>query len=266
MPVVEVTRDGDVRWLRLNRPDKLNALDWATHDALRTALTELADEPRVRVVVIAGNGRAFSAGADLHSRTRNDPDRDWARQRHDAGRWQRLLDLLETVPQVTVARLHGHCIGGAALLAVACDLRIAADDLQVRIPELAIGIPLTWGGIPRLAREIGLPLARDLVMTGRVLDAPAALRAGFVQRVVATAELDQATRALVEELRGMPSGPLAMTRATFSALSRDRLGTGAWADADLLRWATQEPATRALTADVQERFRPDAGASARKDA
>jgi enoyl-CoA hydratase/carnithine racemase len=265
VPVVEVTRDNEVCWLRLNRPDKLNALDWDTHDELRAALADFAEQPEVRILVLAGNGRAFSAGADLTSRTQNEPGRDWSRQRHDAGRWQRLLDLLESVPQVTVASLHGHCIGGAALLALACDLRIAADDLQVRIPELAIGIPLTWAGIPRLAREVGLPLARDLVMTGRVLGAPEALRAGFVQRVAPAGELGDATRGLVEELRAMPAGPLAMTRSAFSALNRERLGASPWADADLLRWSTQERTTRALTADVQEPVRPGAGPSARKD-
>jgi len=244
MDAVEVTQNGDVCWLRLNRPGKLNALDWATHDGLRDALTRLADDVQTRVVVIAGNGRAFSAGADLGSRTQADQQRSWTQQRHDAGRWQRLLDLLERIPQVTVASLHGHCIGGAALLAVACDLRVAADDLQVRIPELAIGIPLTWGGIPRLAREVGLPLARDLVMTGRVLSATEALQAGFVQRLAHAAGLAEATDALVAELLAMPGGPLAMTRAAFSALSRDRVASSAWADADLLRWSTQEPESR----------------------
>src|SRR5207244_10878209 len=119
----------------------------------------------------------------------------WAQRRHAMGAWQRLLDLLERVPQVTVASIQGHCVGGAALLAVACDLRIGAHDLQVRIPELAIGIPLTWGGVPRLVRELGLPLARDLVMTGRVRDGPSALAAGFVQRLVGPAERGAPTAA-----------------------------------------------------------------------
>jgi enoyl-CoA hydratase/carnithine racemase len=161
------------------------------------------------------------------------------------GAWQRLLDLLERIPQVTVASIHGHCIGGAVLLAVACDIRIAADDIRVRIPELAIGIPLTWGGIPRLARELGLPLARDLVMTGRVLDGPAGLAAGFVQRLVPAGDLEQATKGIVAELLAMPPAPLAMARAAFSALSRERLGAGAWADPDLLSWSITEEESRA---------------------
>jgi enoyl-CoA hydratase/carnithine racemase len=169
----------------------------------------------------------------------------WAARRHAIGGWQRLLELVERVPQVTVASVHGHCIGGAALLAAACDLRIAADTLSVRIPELAIGIPLTWDGIPRLAREIGLPMARDLVMTGRTLDADAALACGFVQRLVPAVDLDNATEALIAELSGMPPGPLAMTRAMFAALGRERMGAAGWADADILAWSGTEEESRA---------------------
>jgi enoyl-CoA hydratase/carnithine racemase len=252
MTAVTVTAERDVCRVRLNRPDKLNALDGATFGALREAIDALADRPEVRVVVLSGEGRAFSAGVDLNARG-GAREIDWAVRRHERGAWQRLLDLLEAIPQVTVASVHGHCIGGAALLAVACDLRIAADDLQVRIPELAIGIPLTWGGIPRLAREVGLPVARDLVMTGRVLDAAEALTTGFVQRVVPAADLATATDELVESLLAMPSGPLAMTRAMFSAISRERLGAAAWADADLLGWSTTEPQSRAAAAAYAER-------------
>jgi enoyl-CoA hydratase/carnithine racemase len=252
---VQVTQDGDVRWLRLNRPDKLNALDGATHDGLRRELDRLADDPATRIVVVAGNGRAFSAGADLSGRAGGARVDDWSTGRHSSGRWQRLLDQLERIPQVTVARVHGHCIGGAALLAVACDLRVGAEDVQIRIPELQIGIPLTWGGIPRLAREVGLPLARDLVMTGRVLDAREALAAGFLQRLAPPGHLDEVTAALLAELRAMPAGPLAMTRAAFGAISRDRIDAFAWADADLLRWSGTEPESRDAAATYSQRRR-----------
>lgn len=245
-----------MRWLRLDRPAKLNALNDELYDALRVEVTALADAPETSIVVIAGNGRAFSAGADLATgATSADPNAGWAVQRHHSGRWQRLLDDLERLPQVTVASLHGHCIGGAALLAVACDLRIAADDLLVRIPELAIGIPLTWGGIPRLAREVGLPLARDLVMTGRSLDAGQALQTGFVQRVAAPGQLAAATEELVAELLAMPAGPLAMTRAAFAAVTASLAATGAWADADVLRWSRLEEESRAAAADYAQRRR-----------
>ncbi|HEX6422662.1 MAG TPA: enoyl-CoA hydratase/isomerase family protein [Acidimicrobiales bacterium] len=240
-PAVRSDDRGAVRTLRLDRPTKLNALDESIRVGLERSLRELEDRPDIRVLVIAGTGRSFSAGADLAAGPPDAAASTWTGRRHAAGAWQRLLDLLERVPQATVASIHGHCYGGAALLAVSCDIRIAADDVQVRIPELALGIPLTWAGVPRLAREVGLPLARDLVMTGRTLDAGDALRAGFVQRVAPAAELAEATAALVGELTAMPAGPLAMTRALFAALGRDRLGPAGWADADVLSWSRREP-------------------------
>ncbi|HYZ92411.1 MAG TPA: enoyl-CoA hydratase/isomerase family protein [Actinomycetota bacterium] len=259
MPAVEVETNAPVCRIRLNRPDKLNALNNDVRRGLTDAFTSLADDVDVRVVVLEGAGRAFSAGADLSAGGfgAGEPP-SWVERRHGSGAWQRLLDLMESVPQVTVARLHGHCVGGAALLAVACDLRVAADDLVVHIPELAIGIPLTWGGIPRLVREIGLPMARDLVMTARRMNADEALRCGFVQRVVPAGQLDDATDELVTQLVEMPAAPLAITRSMFAAMGRERAGASGWADADLLGWSLREPEGREAAADyVTKRLKPE---------
>lgn len=232
---------GAVCQVRLNRPERLNALNDDVRVRLVEVFEELADRPDIKVVVLEGAGRAFSAGADLAGPFHGDAPSDWASRRHRFGVWNRLLDLMEAVPQVTVAKLHSHVVGGGSLLAITCDIRIAADDVKIRIPELAIGIPLTWGGIPRLAREIGLPLARDLVLTGRTMAGDEAKASGFVQRLVARDDLDAATDRLVEELTAMPGGPLAMSRTMFTAIGRERAGSSGWADADLLMWAGREP-------------------------
>jgi enoyl-CoA hydratase/carnithine racemase len=162
---VQVSFDGAVARLTLSRPDRLNALNDEVRRAIAATLSELEERPDIRVLVLRGAGRSFSAGADLRSTSYPPVEGDWSTRRHRTGTWQRLLDQLDRIPQVTVAGLHGHVIGGAALLAVACDVRIAADDVRLRIPELAIGIPLTWAGIPLLIREIGLPLPPDRVIT-----------------------------------------------------------------------------------------------------
>jgi enoyl-CoA hydratase/carnithine racemase len=223
----------------LNRPEKLNALDEATRSALADVIGELAASPDVRVLVLRGAGRAFCAGADVAQRLPAPPT--WAARRHAAGAWQRLLDALEALPQVTVAALHGHVIGGGALLAVACDLRVAAGDVAVSIPEVALGIPLTWGGVPRLAREVGLPMARDLVLTGRRLDAAEAVACGFAQRVVPASQLGEAVDELVAGLVAQPPGALALARASLVAVAEASAGmAGAWADADLLSWSLRE--------------------------
>lgn len=240
MSVIEVADGGEVVRLTLNRPSKLNALSDEVRKSLTSAFTDLAERPEVKVVLLAGAGRSFSAGVDLAGAA--PAAETWAERRHRAGAWQRLLDLIESVPPVTVARLHGHVVGGAALLAASCDLRIAADDLKMSIPEVALGIPLTWAGLPRLAREIGLPLTRDIVMTGRVMGAEEARRCGYAQRVVPVAELDAATEALVAELVAMPAAPLQMTRAGLRAIGKaSGADSAAWADPDLIYWAGIEP-------------------------
>lgn len=256
MTGVVVSVDGPVCRIRLDRPEKLNALNDEVRRSLTDAYSSLADDTDVRVVVLEGAGRAFSAGADLTAFGGGTGKQTWAQRRHSSGAWQRLLDLMESVPQVTVAGLHGHCVGGAALLAASCDIRVASEDLVVHIPEVAIGIPLTWAGIPRLVREIGLPMARDLVMTGRRIDAVEALRCGFVQRVVP--DLGAGTDELIAELLAMPRAPLAMTRSMFAAIGRERLGTTGWADADLLAWSLREPEGQQAAADyVGKRFKRD---------
>ena len=239
MAVVRLDVDGAVARLELDRPAKLNALSDELRQELQRAIDELAARADVRVVVLSGAGRAFSAGADLNDRVPSSPDP--LVRRHSSGAWQRLLEDLERLPQVTVARLHSHVIGGAFLLAAACDLRVAADDVSLSIPELAIGIPLTWAGLPRLAREIGLPRTRELVMTGRRVGGEDAERWGLVHRLVPAAQLDDAVDDLVAELLAQPAAPLAMTVDALRAIGRATSAPDvSWADPDLLRWSLRE--------------------------
>lgn len=233
--------DGRVARIQLNRPERLNALNEQVRLALKAAFDELAELPEVSVVVLSGTGRAFSAGADLSSSAYAPVTGNWATRRHVTGTWQRLLDQLMHLPQVSMAVLHGHVIGGGALLAGACDLRIAADSTRLRIPELTIGMGLAWAGVPVLVREVGLPVARDWVMTGRVVEADELLRTGFVTRLVAADVLGAAADALVDELISMPPGPLAMTRAMFGAIGATTPAmAAAWADADIQQWTFGE--------------------------
>ena len=232
--------DGAVGRLVLDRPEKLNALSDELRRELQAGIDELGDRADVRVAVLSGaGGRAFSAGADLEDRVESSPD--VLVRRRSSGAWQRLLEDLERLPQVTVARLHGHVIGGAFLLAAACDLRVASDDVALSIPELAIGIPLTWAGLPRLVREIGLPRTRELVMTGRRVGGAEAERWGLVHRLVGVDELDAAVDELVAQLLAQPAAPLAMTVDALRALGRATSAPDlAWADPDLLRWSLRE--------------------------
>jgi enoyl-CoA hydratase/carnithine racemase len=256
---LDVAIDGPVARLTLNRPAKLNALNEDVRRALADILDELEERPDVRVLVLAGAGRAFSAGADLSSTAYPPVEGDWATRRHRTGTWQRLLEQLDRIPQVSVARLHGHVVGGAALLAAACDIRVAADDTVVRIPELAIGVPLTWAGIPLLVREIGLPLARDWIMTCRPVSADELRQSGYAQRVVARDELDAAVDKCVGQLLAVPPGPLAMTRAMMSAIGRTSPAmVAAWGDADHQQWSfTEEEYRRAARSYIEGSLKPE---------
>lgn len=249
-----VSFDGPVVRLTLDRPDKLNALNDEIRRALAATLTELEERPDVRVVVLSGAGRSFSAGADLRATAYPPVEGDWSTRRHRTATWQRVLEQLDRIPQVTVARLHGHVIGGAALLAAACDIRVAAEDTVVRIPELAIGIPLTWAGIPLLVREVGLPLARDWVMTCRPVAADELLRSGFAQRVAPAGEIDAAVETCVAELLAVPPGPLAMTRSMMSAIGRTAPAMVAgWGDPDHQQWSFTEDEYRAAVRSYMTR-------------
>ncbi|MEX2080155.1 MAG: enoyl-CoA hydratase/isomerase family protein [Dehalococcoidia bacterium] len=232
---------------------------------LQAACDSLGRDLETRVVVLQGLGRAFSAGADL----KPEPApagapraaAGWVQRRRGAGAWQRFLDSWEALPQVTVARVQGWCIGGAMLLAIACDIRVGARDAKFSIPEVALGIPLTWGGLPRLAREIGLPRTRDLVMTRRVVAAEEALAWGIVTRLEGEDGLDAALEVCLAELLAMPAGPLELTKASLAAIGKPILAMG-WADADLLQWSEREEDRAAameayVRANVGKRPRPE---------
>jgi enoyl-CoA hydratase/carnithine racemase len=242
---VEVVADGARGSITLNRPDKLNPLGTETLDELVAAARWFDARPDVKVVVVAGRGRAFSAGADLAAFAADDagPSREAA----DAGR--RMADAVEAMRAVTVARLHGHCVGGGLVLAAACDLRVAADTARFSIPEVDLGIPLAWGGIPRLVREIGPALTKELVMTCRPFGADEAKAAGFVNRVVAETDLDDEAEGLVAQLLTKSALTLGATKRHTNAVTEGMVATArSWSDADALLTALHDPESRAAAA------------------
>src|SRR5262245_17203895 len=146
---LEAVADSAVGHLTLEKPKKLNPLGATTLSELIDAARWFDEQPEVRVVVVRGRGRAFSAGADVAAFSGTEAD-DGRSPRDAADLGRQMIEAIERMQAVTVAGVQGHCIGGAVLLALACDLRVAADDASFAIPEIELGIPLTWGGIPRL--------------------------------------------------------------------------------------------------------------------
>jgi enoyl-CoA hydratase/carnithine racemase len=240
---LNVDVDGAIGRVELNQPDKLNPLS-------RLALSELAEaarwfdkQPSVKVVVVRGVGRAFSAGADLAT-FQGQPEDD-LRAAADQGRL--MAEALESMRAVSIAAIHGWCVGGGLVLAAACDLRVATESAKFSIPEVDLGIPLAWGGIPRLVREIGPARTKELVMTCRPFGASEALASGFLNRVVVEQDLEASVDELTKQLAGKASHALFATKRHVNAVTEQMVGTmRSWSDADgLLVALTDDECTEA---------------------
>ena len=254
---IDVGATGARGHITLNRPDKLNPLGSDTLDELAEAARWFDARPDVKVVIVAGHGRAFSAGADLAAFSGAGTGAATAatgREAADKGR--RMADAIESMRAVTIARLHGHCVGGGLVLAAACDLRVAADTTRFSIPEVDLGIPLAWGGIPRLVREIGPALTKELVMTCRPFDAREAQAAGFLNRVVPEDRLDAEVEELARVLQQKSALTLTATKQHANAVTAGMVGVArSWNDADSLVSALRDPESRAAGAASLERVR-----------
>lgn len=256
MAQVRLERDRAVATLTLDRPTVLNALSVELLGALTARCEELSHDNEVRVVVLRGAGRAFSAGADLATLSHlvEDGPQAWAA----AAAGDVAASALEALPQITLAAIHGRCVGGAVVLAAACDLRVAAADTRFSIPEVDLGIPLAWGGIPRLVRELPPAVVRDLVLTCREFDAAEAATLGLLSRVVPEHELDATVTTLASQLAAKPRLPV---RATLDAVAAE-LGIGAprgWSDAHALLSAVRDPESRAAGEAYVARVRGQRG-------
>ena len=189
MSLVLVERDAPVAVVRLNRPEARNALSDALMDELVAALTELDADGETRCIVLAGDERAFAAGADIAELAAATAVELYQAPR--VARW----DAIRKLSTPLVAAVSGWCLGGGCELAMTCDLIVASDTARFGQPETGLGIIPGAGGTQRLARAVGKALAMDMVLTGRVLTAQEALAAGLVARVVAKeAWLDEAVR------------------------------------------------------------------------
>jgi len=220
---LRVKIDGPVGTLTLNRPECLNALSAQALTDLIAAASWLNDLPGVRAVVVTGAGRAFCSGVDLRDErmaslgSEGSPDADAL-----ARLGGEMALAVQTMQAVTIAALHGHVVGGGVVLAAACDLRVAATGTHFRIPEVEMGLPLGWGGIPLLVASIGAARTVDLVLTCRSFDATEALALGLINRVVAPDRVLVEAGDLADTIAEMPPVAVRFTK-TQVAEATDRL-------------------------------------------
>jgi enoyl-CoA hydratase/carnithine racemase len=214
MSVIELAREGEVAVIRLNRPEKLNAISTEVERALHKALvSDLLKSSGA--VILAGEGRAFSAGADISEFEGRSPE-DVLRYYNGTGG---VYEELAALPQPTIAAIHGYCLGGALELALALDFRIADESAVFGFPEVSLGILASSGGLHRVTRLLGPARAKELFLLAERFGADDARRAGVVTEVVEEGKaLDRALE-IAARLAALPRDAVAVTKQAIDAAS-----------------------------------------------
>lgn len=243
---LRIDTSAPVARLTLARPERLNALSPRALEELVEAAGALSAAEGVKVVVVAGEGRAFCAGFDIDAAGAG-------RGRDDIDAGRRMAEAIDGMRPLTIAAIHGHCVGGGLVLAAACDLRIAAEGTRFAIPEVDLGIPLAWGGVPRLVRELGPAVTKELVLTCRPFTAAEAHALRFVNRVVPDAGLAAEADALAASLAAKPELLLRQTLQLVDAVVEEAYPTRqSFRDADITLAAIGDPECRATMARYLE--------------
>ena len=213
---VLLTFDGSVAVVSMNRPGRHNAFNDEMDARFFEILTELHERDDVRAIVWRGEGKSFSSGRDtkeLGKRAEGESDLEFIQAGHDKTR------MLFTMPAPVVVALKGWVLGGSFERALLCDIRIAADDARMGLPETAHGVIPDSGGVARLFQIAGHGVASELALTGRIIDAEEALRHGIVSRVVPADELDKTAMELAHEIAKRPPLAVKMARRVISQLA-----------------------------------------------
>ncbi len=210
---VVVRREGQIGWIVLNRPEVLNAMDMEMMDEVEGAVGSLEGDPNIRVIVIIGAGRAFSAGADVSMLSKFGPGDAYAFSKRE----HRLAERVERCVKPTICAIGGYALGGGLELAMGCDVRIAAEDARLGLPEANLGIMPGGGGTQRLVKLVGLGRALWMMMTGEQLGALDAQQYGLVNLVVQPTTLEGEARLLARRLAAMPPMALRSIKAAARA-------------------------------------------------
>jgi enoyl-CoA hydratase/carnithine racemase len=223
MSLVGTEDRGAVRHIVMQRAEKRNAMNGELVLALGEAFAEAAADTRVRVVVVRGEGPMFSSGMDLSSLHELSERPETLRPFR--GECLRAWNLLEEMPKATICQIHGACIGGAMELALACDMRVMAEDAVAGLLEVKIGLLPDVGGSSRLPAVVGLGNAKELIMTGKVIDGREAHRIGLANRIAPAEELDGATEALCGELLSCAPLAVGLAKRVMDSAAKPALAT-----------------------------------------
>jgi enoyl-CoA hydratase/carnithine racemase len=221
MPLVQIEDRDAVRHIVLNRPEKRNALNGELIEALGAAIEAAAADDSVRVVVLRGAGAMFSSGMDVNDlRSLSERPEELRRYRRPILAW---WNLVEEMPKPTVCAIHGAALGGAFELALACDFRVMAEDAVAGILEVRVGLLPDVGGCSRLPAVVGLGNAKELIMTGKVIDAREAHRIGFANRLAPAGELGAAVDRFAGELLACAPVAVGLAKRVLDAAAKPAL-------------------------------------------
>jgi enoyl-CoA hydratase/carnithine racemase len=196
---------GPLARLRLNRPQALNAANWAWVQDLVTATNHLALNPDIHVVIVSGEGRAFCSGLDTKELAQGNLTGEWF------ATWERGVIALANLNAITIAAIHGYCLGGGLQVALACDLRIATSDAVLSIPAVREGVVAALGPM-RLARLIGASATKQLCLLGHRFTPQTGLELSLIHEIVAPTDLEERVQALAQELLSIPFTALLHTK------------------------------------------------------
>lgn len=253
--LVIVERRDELLEIRLNRPQKRNAINFELYDHLAEAIRQAEQAAGVRAVLLRGEGKVFSAGVDVTNflLLAEKYGEGWQQRMRTITRdFQAVLTALEQLELPTIALLHGYCLGLALELALACDLRVAAEGTLLGLPETRLGMIPDVGGTTRLARLVGPARAKELIFTGRQIDAAQAVTWGLVNHVVPAEQLVAKGEELVAEIAGAAPLAVGMAKRVIDGLADlDRgLQLEGWAQSQLFQ---SEDFMEAVQAFMQKR-------------
>jgi enoyl-CoA hydratase/carnithine racemase len=211
-PLVIVTADAGIATVTLNRPERFNPLSLAMLAALQAQLDAIAADASIRVVVIAANGRGFSAGHDLKEMRAHAGDEAWQRGLFDA--CSRLMLTLTRMPQPVIARVHGVATAAGCQLVSMCDLAVASDAATFAMPGVNIGVFCSTPAVG-VARNVGRKRAMEMLLTGEPIDATTALSWGLVNRVVPAADLDREVQRFARIILARSAAAVSLGKTTF---------------------------------------------------
>ncbi|MBM3910895.1 MAG: enoyl-CoA hydratase/isomerase family protein [Nitrosopumilaceae archaeon] len=231
MSLVTTSKSDGICIIKINRPEKLNAMNSDVAKEIISIFEKTGTDDSVKVIILTGEGdRAFSAGADIEYMSKISPDESV----EYAKLGQLLTATVENVRQPTIAAVNGFALGGGCELAMSCDIRIASDTAKLGQPEVTIGIPPGWGGTQRLLRIVGVAKAKELVYTGKMIKADEAKEIGLVNHVVPLASLMDEAMKMAKAIAENSAMGVQMSKTAINKGRNADLDTGL--GVELLAW------------------------------